>query len=178
MTKKQINIRVEQDTKQRWDSALESPQYDSLTHLIVLAVEKELQDEDIQASGGAGDQTENILREEILPNLNQVENAVRNVESRVESVEQEVKRQGHEYELEKAILDVLPTRPEEDVHADEFAPTIEEVHATLESRGIIVDKPDIRRTLNDLVDDTGFVKRIEGHDDDPHQRDSHYWRKP
>ncbi|MEA5385898.1 hypothetical protein VB779_01410 [Haloarculaceae archaeon H-GB11] len=43
MARPQINIRVDEERKERWKQAAEeSPEYDGLTHLIRLAVEQEL----------------------------------------------------------------------------------------------------------------------------------------
>lgn len=177
--KTQVNIRVLEETKSRWDEALESPQYDSLTHLITLSVEKELNsDESSQTSTSDAGETAEAVRDEVVPSLEQIRRGVDNLDGRMDRLENEVQSQGPEYDMEKAVIDVLPTPPEgveKHDQVEKWAMTAEEVHDALDSRGIIIDKTDVRNTLTGLADTTGFVKR-EGRDDDPSARDSVFWR--
>ncbi|WP_436908461.1 hypothetical protein [Halosimplex marinum] len=178
--KTQVNIRVLEETKSRWDDALESPEYDSLTHLITLSVEKELNsDESNQNSSLDAGATAEAVRDEVVPALEQIRRGIDSLDGRIDRLENEVNSQGPEYDMEKAVIDVLPTPPdgvEKHDQMEKWAMTAEEVHGALDSRGIIIDKPDIRNTLSGLADTTGFVKEREGRDDDPSAPDSVFWR--
>lgn len=178
--KTQVNIRVLEETKSRWDEALESPQYDSLTHLITLSVEKELNsDESSQTSTSDAGATAEAIREEVAPTLEKIHRGVDSLDGRIDRLETEVQSQGPEYDMEKAVIDVLPTPPEgveKHDQVEKWAMTSEEVHDALDSRGIIIDKPDVRNTLTGLVDTNGFVKQREGRDDVPSERDTVFWR--
>jgi len=178
--KTQVNIRALEETKSRWDDALESPQYDSLTHLITLSVEKELNsDESSQTSTSETGATAEAVRDEVVPALEQIRRGVDSLDGRIDRLETEVQSQGPEYDKEKAVIDVLPTPPEgveKHDQVEKWAMTAEKVHDALDSRGIIIDKPDVRNTLTGLAGTTGFVKEREGRNDDPSAPDSVFWR--
>lgn len=78
MGNKQVNLYVEKDQKERWDEEVEeSNQYESLSQLIRLAVEKELK--------GAGKQEQSI---EI--DVSSLEDSLRNLNNRISGIEKQL----------------------------------------------------------------------------------------
>lgn len=178
--KTQVNIRVLEETKSRWDNALESPEYDSLTHLITLSVSNELSDDGRtqDASSGSGETAE-VVRDDVVPALTQIQRSVEQLDSRIDQIETTVESQGPEYDIETAVIDVLPTTPEGVEKHDgpqSWAMTVDDIASELASRGVIIDKPDIRNAVDGLVESLGYIKKQEGRDVSESQRDTVYWR--
>ncbi|WP_277540641.1 hypothetical protein [Haloarcula laminariae] len=109
MARPQINIRVEQERKDRWkEAATESPEYDGLTHLIRLAVEKELA-EDTDASDApqtSADAASSDMLREVKGNTERIEDGVTDVKTRLRQVEERVGGQS-EFSLRAAVRETL-----------------------------------------------------------------------
>lgn len=106
MTEGYIGIRVNQDTKKRWQKAAEeNPEYRSLTHLISIAVEAELADE----PGGVGQQAEVDLSR-IHDRFDTLAKQVDDIEDRMDETYFLVREdESHYTEIAGRILDLIPT---------------------------------------------------------------------
>jgi uncharacterized protein (DUF342 family) len=111
MARQQINIRVDKERKARWmESAEESPQYNGLTHLIRLAVEKELS-EDFGASGevdAALDSESKDLVREISGSTERLEQGVTELKARLRQVEERIGESGPKFSFKAAVRESLP----------------------------------------------------------------------
>jgi hypothetical protein len=190
MGKDHLSLRISEETKAEWEEAIsESRRYDSMTHLIKLAVDQELDlgrhDSDGTRSEKTGeidsDELEETLRRvlanEVVPEITDTKLAVIRQREDLQSIRDVLDSQVS-YDLEQAVLDVLP-RGEYDPHdggpAHDFGMTEDEVAEVLDSRGIKVENEVVEATLEGLADSMGVVKRREG-GDRPDQRDVRYWR--
>lgn len=113
MARPQINIRVDEERKERWKKAAEeSPEYDGLSHLIRLAVEQELAEggdsgstEDGQAS--LDEESTDLLRE-VKGTTDRVEGGVEDVKARLQRVEERVGQSGADLSFEAAVRETVP----------------------------------------------------------------------
>lgn len=179
--KTQVNIRVLSETKDDWDDAVVgSPEYDSLTHLITLSVQKELYDGQLdQSISSEPTASADAIRDDVIPALKQLQRSVENLDSRIDRLESTVEAEGPEYDVETAIIDVLPT-PEESGEHDwprSWGMTVSEIRDTLHSRGIMIDKPDIRDAVDGLAESIGYIKKQDGSPEAESGRDPVYWRQ-
>jgi archaellum component FlaC len=169
-----VAFRVDESVKEEWEDAAELPEYDSLSHLIRLSVQKEITETEGEepntrgsdgADGGA----------EVLESLNRVERTVESIQDEVEAVGRE-NRAGELYDLEQVLLEILPA----------FSDPIDQVVGTdlerLESaaatpRGIAgrigADTSDVESALERLEENVGQVQVMTNGNDGK----TLYWRK-
>lgn len=113
MARPQINIRVDEERKKRWQKAAnESPEYDGLSHLIRLAVEQELAEGGGSGSSGSGeatldDESTDLLRE-VKGSTDRVEGGIEDVKARLHRIEERVGQSGAEFSLRAAVRETVP----------------------------------------------------------------------
>lgn len=100
-----VAFRVDEGVKQEWEEAAEGPEYDSLSHLIRLAVQRELADEQ---TTHAGTQATSEADSELLQSLNRLEREVKEIQDEIGAVGRETAAEEF-YDLEQVLLEVLPT---------------------------------------------------------------------
>jgi antitoxin component of RelBE/YafQ-DinJ toxin-antitoxin module len=158
-----VAFRVDETVKSEWEDAAESPEYDSLSHLIRLSVQKEITETETkrpQEDPGSG------LNSEALQSLNRVERVVEEIEDEVKAVARE-SRAEELYDLEQVLLEVLPTAPESyfpnpgEADPEEVGQKPREVAARIGA-----DTSDVSDALESLDDKTGQVRSHR----------SYYWR--
>jgi hypothetical protein len=150
MARPQINIRVDQERKDRWkEAATESPEYDGLTHLIRLAVEKELSvDEsgDSGASQASADAASSDMMREVKGNTERIDNGISDVKARLRQIEERVGAQA-DFSLRAAVRETVPKDEENWLTAGQIA-------ARLDAK-----KSDVQEILDRLHQD-GEVREI------------------
>lgn len=158
-----VAFRVDDAVKEEWENAAERPEYDSLSHLIRLAVQREIADTEAPTATqeDSGVDTDG----EVLESLSRLERITEEIQEEVEATARE-SRAEELYDLEQVLLEVLPTTemgdltPEQvDVDDPEYDPegmTPEDIAARIGA-----DEGDVSDTLNRLHENTGQVERRE-----------------
>jgi len=150
MARPQINIRVDQERKDRWkEAATESQEYDGLTHLIRLAVEKELSEDDSDGSGApqtSVDAASSDMLREVKGNTERIDNGISDVKARLRQIEERVGAQA-DFSLRAAVRETVPTDEENWLTAGQIA-------ARLDAK-----KSDVQEILDRLHQD-GEVREI------------------
>jgi len=166
-----VAFRVDEDVKQDWESAADGPEYNSLSHLIRLSVQREIAETEVgetdtQASVEAGG--------EVLESLSRLEKSIEEIQDEMEAVGRE--NQAEEmYELEQVLLELLPTASKDLEPTTELEPEQFESGATTprDMAGRIgADTSNVTNALERLADNTGQVHSIE----DQKTGDNYYWR--
>jgi antitoxin component of RelBE/YafQ-DinJ toxin-antitoxin module len=167
-----VAFRVDESVKQEWEDAADSPEYDSLSHLIRLSVQKEIADTET-AHTGAQTKVEVAEDSEVLQSLNRIERVVEDVQDEVEAAGRE-SRAGELYELEQVLLEVLPTAPESYHPGEGDSASIEDANATPHDIAgkIGADTSDVSDALERLEENTAQVRDATRQDTD----ETYYWR--
>jgi hypothetical protein len=164
-----VAFRVDESVKEEWEEAANGPEYNSLSHLIRLSVQREITETEVgetdaQAGVAAGG--------EVLESLSRLEKSVEEIQDEMGAVGRE--NQAEEmYELEQVLLELLPSG-DIDLTADNPARSLEVEPATPSDIAgrIGADEQRVSDALNRLADNTGQVRRSEiAFDEQPG-----YWR--
>jgi len=159
MARPQINIRVDQERKDRWkDTAEESPEYDGLTHLIRLAVEKELAEDESGDSGAPQASVEaasSDMMREVKGNTERIEDGVTDVKARLRQLEERVGGQA-EFSLRAAVRETL--------RAADDGLTAGEIAARLNAKAV-----DVQEALEAMEGDSTYPA-----EDDPESGDTRW----
>lgn len=159
--RKQVNVLVEADTKEEWQrAAKENPEYNSLSHLIKLAVAHEL-------NGGRGD-SDSVDTE----TLGDLQETIENLRDDVNSLRGDVRtvtkqQQKHVPDTDRRTeiwgeLPIIPvddhdgTDPQTEILSKAF--TVDD----LQNRLPHYSKDQIRTTLRDLAEDTKLMGIVSG----------------
>ena len=153
-----VAFRINEGVKEEWEEAANGPEYDSLSHLIRLSVQREIAETeagetDAQAGVAAGG--------EVLKSLNRLEKSVEEIQDEMEAVGRE--NQAEEmYELEQVLLEILPSG-DVDLTADNPALSgdLEPATASGMAGRIGADEQRVFDALNRLADNTGQVRRSQ-----------------
>lgn len=154
-----IGVRVTDAQKDRWKQAAEdSSEYDSLTHLIQLAVSKELADDaevhPVEVSADAP-MSGDTLRE-IQGTTERVEDGMTDVKARLRSLEERVGETGADISLKSAVRETLPEPPELEPGTPDnpsvYGLTAEQVAARLDG-----DTDDVQEALTSLSKESSEV---------------------
>lgn len=160
-----VAFRVDEAVKQEWEEAAEGPEYDSLSHLIRLAVQRELTDEQ---TTHAGTQATSEADSELLQSLNRLEREVKEIQNELGAVGRETRAE-ELYDLEQVLLEVLPTVEPSSMgdwsptEVDEENPEYDpegETPETLAAR-IGAEEQAVSDALNRLHENTSQVERRE-----------------
>lgn len=166
-----VAFRVDESVKQEWEDAAENPEYDSLSHLIRLAVQKEITETETAETDTQADVEANS---EILGSLNRLEKSIDEIQDEMEAVGRENHAE-EMYELEQVLLEVLPTASKEIDPITEVEPDRLEAGATTPrdvAGRIGADTSDVADTLERLAENTGQVESVTN----PESGDTYYWR--
>lgn len=167
-----VAFRVDESVKQEWEDAADSPEYDSLSHLIRLSVQKEIADTETAHTEPQPGVT--VAEDsEVLQSLNRIERVVEDVQDEVEAVGRE-SRAGELYDLEQVLLEVLPTAPESYHPGERESANIEDANATPHDIAgkIGADTSDVSDALERLEENTAQVRDATRQDTD----ETYYWR--
>lgn len=167
-----VAFRVDESVKQEWEDAADSPEYDSLSHLIRLSVQKEIADTET-AHTEAQTGVKVAEDSEVLQSLNRIERVVEDVQDEVEATGRE-NRADELYDLEQVLLEVLPTAPESYHPGEGDSSGIEDANTTPHGVAgrIGADTSDVSDALERLAENTAQVRDATRQDTD----EIYYWR--
>lgn len=167
--KKQINAQVSQSQRKRWkEYARETNR--SLSDLIRLAVEKEINQEE-QSSTGPDEVTRQLST--VVDTVERIEQKAGDLETRLQSVETEVKDDPNIKALANDVFEVLPDSEEEVMEAQhqdlKGTPTPPETKASsghIEDIAATLDEPihQVRAALDHLQEETTLVQTVVWND--------------
>lgn len=153
-----VAFRVDETVKQEWEEATEGPEYNSLSHLIRLAVQREI----TETEAGETDTQAGVEADgEVLESLNRLEKTVEEIHEEMGAVGRE-SRADELYDLEQVVLEILPSydpsiqdlQNPTDTEIESLSP--EEVAARIGA-----DEEDVSDALRHLSNNTGQVRKIE-----------------
>lgn len=152
-----VAFRIDESVKDEWENAAEGPEYDSLSHLIRLSVQREITDTEAP-SRTAQVETETAENSEILQSLIRLEKATREIHEEVEAFSRERKSE-ELYKLEQVLLEVLPTAPRtySPGPGDPSVSSVGEKPRHIAGR-IVADTSDVSDALEDLANGVGRVR--------------------
>lgn len=161
-----VAFRISESVKQEWDDAAESSeQYNSVSHLIRLAVQRELE-------GRTEPQTpaEAPANPEVQKSLRELEAAVRGIQDEVELLSRDSKAD-ELYSIEQVLLEVLPSVDrDEDPYADPHISPSEALKGYPTAHDIAgrigADTSVVRDTLEKLTENTSTVRTMSLGDGD------------
>jgi antitoxin component of RelBE/YafQ-DinJ toxin-antitoxin module len=166
-----VAFRVDESVKSEWEEAAESPQYDSLSHLLRLSVQKEIAD--TETPSDSQEQGSSLEGGEALQSLNRIERTVEAIQDEVEATGRE-SRADELYDLEQVLLEVLPTAPESYHPGEGDSSGIED--ANLTPHGVAgrigADTSEVSDALERLADNMAQVREATNRDTD----ETYYWR--
>lgn len=143
-----VSIRVSEEKRERWkEHASENAEYESLTHLIELAVQREingLYDAGSGGSGGTGYSPE-VTNAELHDTLRQLHRDVKNISSDMSALSDEVGQDA--VPKVRAFFERLPEREADAVTPQQVADGME-----------FTEVDDAREALERLNEETGRVK--------------------
>jgi len=174
-------VKVDQSTADDWQEHVDENAYvDSISHLIRLSVQKEVNgdyelqnrgkgDSDAETSGDSG---------EVLTHLQNIETAIGDLEERLAAVE-DVESAEAGYSLKKAVWEVLPEEPSEviedeipEVYGDEGFDDLDVITPREIAQRLGAEVSEVEDTLDELSESTGQVQRSDENYDG-----NHYWKK-
>lgn len=160
-----VAFRISESVKQEWEEAAKSnEEYNSVSHLIRLAVQREL-----QGSTESQTPTEAPTDPEVLKSLRELEASVESIQDEVEVLSRESKAD-ELYSIEQVLLEVLPgVSQDEDPYANPHLPTSEAVEGYPTAHDIAgrigADTSVVKDTLERLTENTSTVRTISPQDE-------------
>ena len=169
--KQRVNLVVHNETKQKWDNAVEeSTEYSSLSDLIRQAVAHELADGNQTANDTNTEAPESEAIQGNLDALQDVTDALARIESslngldqRVGNLESEISASQADTGLQNQLFEVLPTPPEEDSQGNvegnpgQWGKTVSDL---AEETG--ANPENVQDTLDDIQSMTKTVQSVSG----------------
>lgn len=158
-----VAFRIDESTKEEWEKAAEDPEYQSLSHLIRLAVQREITEGSAPRTAEAD--TETTTDSEVLESLNRLERDIGEIQDEMKAVSRE--SQSEElFDLKQVLMEVLVTVPEDIVPDEDILPSsLGEKPRTVAGR-IGADTSDVIEALEELDDNVGQIRSHSGY----------YWR--
>ena len=172
-------VKVSASKADDWEAYIEENEHvDSMSHLIRLSVQREIQGKYKEAQRTATTDTADAASGEVLTTLRQIETGIGDLEDRLSAIER-VNESDAGYDLKKAVYTLLPKDPEHVNPAGEIAsevPYLPEDSGAITAREIAqqlgADTEEVKDTLDELVETTGQVECNDtNHDGD------YYWKK-
>ncbi|MFC7071529.1 hypothetical protein ACFQJ7_16600 [Halovenus rubra] len=154
-----VAFRIDESVKEEWEDAAEGPEYDSLSHLIRLSVQREITDTGTAPRTAKAD-TGTVEDSEVLDSLTRLERTVEDIQDEMKAVSRE-SRSEELYNLEQVLLEVLPSHKtnledlENPIGSDIESATPEEIAARIDA-----NEQDVSDALNRLSDNTAQVKEL------------------
>ncbi|MFC7058056.1 hypothetical protein [Halovenus salina] len=157
-----VAFRIDESVKEEWEDAAEGPEYDSLSHLIRLSVQREITDTETAPRTAQADTGTNE-NSEMLQSLNRLEKVTGEIQEEVEAFNREHESE-EMYNLRQVLLEVLPTAP------GTYSPGPNEPEPgsvgqkPREVAGRIgADTSDVSDTLEDMANGLGMVRSFNGY---------------
>jgi len=148
-------VKLPESKAKEWDDYKdENEAIDSISHLIRLSVERQMQGKYNQPEAPSGN-SDAAESGEVLTALRKIQTSVEGLEERLSAIE-EVNEAEANYDLRKAVYSFLPEERDSPEY-DTWATTAEEVARKL---GAEVD--DVENTLEGLEEGTGQVASVTG----------------
>jgi hypothetical protein len=158
--KKVKTVKVPEAQAEKWENyADETPEVDSVSHLIRLSVQKEISGEyDVEKRRGGGSDGESAgASGEILTHLRQIQTAIGDVEERVSALE-ETESAEASYSLQKAIYAVLSESRAPKGMAEEDYRTHDDVLSARElAQKLDADVGEVDDTLERMDSDSDLI---------------------
>lgn len=148
-------VKVPSSKAEEWDDyAEENPEVDSISHLIRLSVEREIQGQYDQPQT-LSDDTDDAASGEVLTALRQIQTGMSDLEERMSAIERVGKAEAG-YDLQKAVYSFLPEKRDES-RVDQWGITASKLAQKLGA-----EEFKIQETLERLADTTGQVRSLSG----------------
>lgn len=148
-------VKVPESKAEEWDAHVEeNPEVDSISHLIRLSVERELQGK-YEEPQTLSTNSDDAAFGEVLTALRQLQTSVGDLQERMGAIER-VEEAKANYDLQKAVFSFLPEERRSSKYAD-WAITCEELAQKLGA-----DEQAVQDTLDDLAEGTGQVLSVSG----------------
>lgn len=165
-----VAFRVDESVKKDWEEAAENAEYDSLSHLIRLSVQKEITD--TATDTGPEVAPEESDNGEVLQYLNRIERITEDVQDEVKALGRE-SRAEELYDLEQVLLEVLPTAPESYHPQEGDSKPIEDANPTPHAIAgrVGADTSDVTDALERLENNTSQVRSAT----ETASGDTYYW---
>ncbi|MFD1564856.1 hypothetical protein ACFR99_15055 [Haloarchaeobius amylolyticus] len=149
MARPQVNIRVSEDQKDRWESYVgDSPEYDTLTDLIRTSVEREIATEgqslSVDTSAGSDERIG-----EVLTAVEKMAHRVNELEATITDATLAMHEATTDSDLSSEVYNELPIGEERAITATELADKID------------AEPENVSVTLSRLEHNTNAVKRID-----------------
>ena len=189
-------VKVSEDAASDWEDYVEeNPEVDSVSHLIRLAVQKEISGEyDLEQRVEVSQSNDNdAANGEVLTRLRKLQTGISDIEERMQALE-DTENAESRYDFQKVVFELLPTPPEDKgpgekvgewtyYQVEEYATTAEDLATRIKA-----DTEDVRSELDTLYEQTGQVGRVsvipeteEVDWDEPEahteERVTYHWRK-
>ena len=159
-----VAFRLDESVKKEWEDAAEGPEYQSLSHLIRLAVQREIAGEESAPRTAEAD-TESATDSEVLESLNRLERDIGDIQDEMKAVSRESQSEKL-FDLKQVLMEVLVTVPEDYQPNNEIPPSsLGEKPRTVAGR-IGADTSDVTEALEELDDNVGQIRSHSGY----------YWR--
>jgi antitoxin component of RelBE/YafQ-DinJ toxin-antitoxin module len=157
-----VAFRIDESVKSEWEDATERPEYDSLSHLIRLSVQREITDTETAPRTAQAD-TESDNAGEVIQSLNRLEKVTGEIQEEVEAFNRESESE-ELFDLKQVLLEVLPTAPGTYAPGGE-EPNVETVgQKPREVAGRIgADTSDVSDALEDMATGLGMVRSSKGY---------------
>lgn len=180
-------VKVPESKADKWDAYVaENPEVDSISHLIRLSVEREMQGLYDQPQTPSDD-SDNAASGEVLTALRQLRTSIDDLEERVSGIERVGEAEAN-YDIQKATFSMLPEPPESEVfevpepgkgkgsikeHVNqsqlpEFAMTADKI-----ARRLGAEADDVQDALDKIQRITGQVSSVV----EPDSGETYYWKK-
>lgn len=170
-----FNMLLSQEQKRQWENyADESPNVDSLSHLVRLAVQKEMGEGGTGGDGGAGEEVKEALSE-MVTETRKTNNRLEALEARIGTIEQAVQHDPGIAALKNEVFAVLPSREDLENHKDPEGGPVpdwipEEQGGPVANSGrvadiaTLLDETELRvqRALDKLEVDTARLQETDG----------------
>ncbi|AGN01145.1 hypothetical protein L593_05980 [Salinarchaeum sp. Harcht-Bsk1] len=168
-------VKVPDSRAEKWDEYVqENPEVDSISHLIRLAVQREI-DNDRPSAQPVADPTEDTSSGEILTAVQGIQTAVSDLEERMSALE-EVEKAEASYDLQKAIYAVLPEDPDcvidDEIPGPENVEEADPITAREIAQLLGADYPEVEGTIDGMVEATAEVQRSDVNHDG-----RYYWKR-
>lgn len=133
MARTQVNVRLRDGQKQRWNEHAEESRYDdSLSDLVKRAVENQIDRDNETANDSVTEAPEAAVSGEVLDQLQDLQNIMQDLEAEVsQAVDAVHAQEGPDPDLQPIVLENLPGNEEEAVTAAELAHILGEQPSTI-----------------------------------------------
>jgi hypothetical protein len=172
-------VKVPSSKAEEWNTYVEeNPEVDSISHLIRLSVEREMQGRYDQPQT-VPDDTDDAVSGEVLTTLRQIQTGLSDLEDRMSAIES-VGQAEASYDLKKAVYQVLPSDDElqspiatvSEIPEPENPDDLGVMTARDVAQAIGADVAEVEDTLDELAETTGQVQRS-----DTNHGGNHYWKR-